>query len=151
MSETPNNLRTAVPVVCRRPIIARRESAYCLSPVCCMLHSLLSLLKFSLSLSEQSAFGPGTQTPAPPPPLSSYSGPSSSCLQTTQTFPRLAVNIGPLSWKSHHCRKGASPVPSTPPDFGDSRSDASRGPIYGTVTGEQSRIVGDVRSLSGGK
>ena len=39
------------------------------------------------------------------------------------------------------------------PIMGDSRSNTSRGPIYGTVTGdgEQSRIVGDVRSLSGGK
>ena len=40
-------------------------------------------------------------------------------------------------------------VDSTPSR--DSRSTSSGEPIYGAVTGEQSRIVGDVRSLSGGK
>ena len=53
------------------------------------------------------------------------------------------------SW--HHGGGRVCSVSSTQPHHGDSHSTSSRGPIYGTVTGEQSRIVGDVRSLSGGK
>ena len=87
---------------------------------------------------EESAFDERhTQTPPAPAParlpahsLSSYSlpfredegpvrGPSSPCLQTTQTFPRFAVNIGHFSWGSHRSRGGeCSVLTDTPRSWG---------------------------------